>query len=506
VVLTASQAATIYYTLDGTTPTTATTTNGASPLTVNVASSATLKYLAKDTAGNTSAVASQSYQIGAITITQNPASLSNSKTNTFAWTDTAVGTSFTCSLVLQSATDSFAACASPDSTTVTADGAYRFVVKDAAGATAQFLFTIDTTAPVTTITNNPANPDSGSSATFGFSGTDANGPVTFQCSFGLQSAADAFSDCSSPTTYGGQANPLADGAYIFKVVGTDKAGNSSAPQSYSFSVSAVAPPKVTLAPVQTLTGLTTAQVGTSAVTTAPGPITAKATAPNSNTATAPVTISWAGSACQNNAINCNVDHYVLQQSVNGNGFSNVTLPAADPLKGPATSVTLDLKVSPINNSVPQTTYRFQVQVFDKAGNVSAFSVAPTFIVPDTDNSFGTSSSNFSTQNLSGTFGGSVAFSSTAGATANPSNSAPATSLALVSSMGPDRGKAQIKIDGQLVATVDLYAPSQTLSQVVWSINGLAPNVSHSIQVVSTNTKNVASSGTRVDYDAIIALK
>jgi hypothetical protein len=201
-----------------------------------------------------------------------------------------------------------------------------------------------------------------------------------------------------------------------------------------------------------------------------------------------------------------VDHYVLQQSVNGNGFSNVTLPAPDPQKGPATSVTLNLKVSPTNNSVPQTTYRFQVQVVDKAGNVSPFGIAAAFIVPDTDNSFNSSSSNFSTQNLGGSFGGSVAFSSTAGATANPSNAAQATSLALVSTLGPDRGKAQIKIDGQLVATVDLYAPSQTTAQVVWSINGLAAGANHNLQVVATNTKNPASTGTRVDYDAVIALR
>jgi len=146
-------------------------------------------------------------------------------------------------------------------------------------------------------------------------------------------------------------------------------------------------------------------------------------------------------------------------------------------------------------------------VVDKADNASAFSVAPTFTVPDTDNSFNTSFSNFSTQNLAGTFGGSVAFSSTAGATANPSNAQQASSYALVSTLGPDRGKAQIKIDGQLVATVDLYAPTQTTTaQVVWSINGLAPGGTHTIQVVATNTKNPASTGTRVDYDAIIALK
>ena len=171
---------------------------------------------------------------------------------------------------------------------------------------------------------------------------------------------------------------------------------------------------ITKAPSATLNGLTTASVGTSTTTTNAGPITAVASTPNSSAATAPVTLSWAGSACQSGVTNCNVDHYVLQQSIGGNGFSTVTLPSPT-----ATSVTLNLKVSPTNNSVPATTYAFQVQVFDKAGNFSAFTVAPQFIVPDTDNSFNTSSSNFSTQSLAGSFGGSVSFSSAIGATIRP---------------------------------------------------------------------------------------
>jgi hypothetical protein len=492
VVLTASEAATIFYTTDGTTPS-ATSTSGPSPLTVNVPSSLTLKYFAKDPAGNVGLADSQQYQIGAVTITSNPPALTNNNKPTFTFTSANGG--FQCSLVLQSAADAFSACASPKTYAAQADGAYRFVVKDRTGASAQFLFTIDATPPTVIITNNPANPDTTSSATFGFTSNEAGS--TFQCSFGLQTAADAFSACTSPNTYSG----LADGSYVFKVKGTDPAGNTSGATAYFFNVSANAPPKVTQAPTATLTGLTTAAVGTSTTTTNAGPITAVASTPNSSAATAPVTLSWAGSACQSGVTNCNVDHYVLQQSIGGNGFSTVTLPSPT-----ATSVTLNLRVSPTNNSVPATTYAFQVQVFDKAGNFSAFTVAPQFIVPDTDNSFNTSSSNFSTQSLAGSFGGSVSFSSTIGATISPSSGAPATSLALVSTTGPDRGKAQIKVDGQLVATIDLYDPAGKAGQVVWSINGLAPGVNHNVQMIATNTKNPASTGTRVDYDAAIGLR
>ena len=256
----------------------------------------------------------------------------------------------------------------------------------------------------------------------------------------------------------------------------------------------LAQPTVT-APVASLTGLTTATTGTTAVTTSAGPITA-------STNQVPVTISWTGTGCQSGATNCNIDQYVLEQQINGAGFgAPITLPAAN-----ATSVTLNLKPSPSNQPSAATNYQFKVQAVDKQGHVSTFAVSPSFQVPDTDNSFNTSfNGSWSGVNISSAFGGSVAQSSTANTTAQPSNASPATSLALVSTVGPDRGKAQIKIDGQIVATVDLYAPTQATAQLVWSINGLAPGVNHNIQIVATGTKNTAASAAKVDYDAILAV-
>ena len=496
VVLTATDPApsaggsTIFYTTDGTTPTTA-STSGPSPVTVSVPNSLTLKYFAVDAAGNASAVASQVYQIGSVSITQNPPAITNVNTPTFAFTDVLAGATFQCSLVLQTGLDTFAPCTSPITYPAQPDGAYRFVVKDQNGTSASFLFTIDTTPPAVTLTQNPPNPDPSSSATFGFTATDATGVAGFQCWFGTQGAAPVFSACTSPQSF---AN-LTNGLYDFQVKATDVAGNTSAATTYPFSVQATAGPKITTPPTQTLTGLTTAQVGTSATTSSAGPITASTTG-------VPVTISWAGTACASGVTNCNVDHYVLQQSVNGGGFTSVPLPSPT-----ATSVTLNLKPSPTNQPSAATTYAFQVQAVDVTGAVSPFSIAPGFQVPDTDNSFNTSfNGSWSGVNISSAFGGSVSESTTAGSTANPSNAQQATSFALVSTLGPDRGKAQIKIDGQLVATVDLYSATQQTAQVVWSINGLNGVSTHQIQVVSTGTKNAAASAAKVDYDAILALK
>ena len=76
----------------------------------------------------------------------------------------------------------------------------------------------------------------------------------------------------------------------------------------------------------------------------------------------------------------------------------------------------------------------------------------------------------------------------------------------MSTLGPDRGKATITLDGQVVATVDLYAPTAQPARVVWSTSGLKTTTTHTIKVTALNAKNAASTGTRVDYDAILTLK
>lgn len=73
----------------------------------------------------------------------------------------------------------------------------------------------DTTAPNTTITSGPSGFVRNTSATFGFSSSEAGS--TFQCS--LDGA--AFAGCSSPKSYSGLANKR----HTFKVRATDQAGN-----------------------------------------------------------------------------------------------------------------------------------------------------------------------------------------------------------------------------------------------------------------------------------------
>jgi hypothetical protein len=65
--------------------------------------------------------------------------------------------------------------------------------------------------------------------------------------------------------------------------------------------------------------------------------------------------------------------------------------------------------------------------------------------------------------------------------------------------------ADVFLDGTKVATVDLYAATQATAQTVWHAENLG-NVGHTVKIVVTGQKNVASSGTRVDLDAMVALK
>ncbi|HVZ61488.1 MAG TPA: S8 family serine peptidase [Terriglobales bacterium] len=156
----------------------------------------------------------------------------------FAFSSTISGAAFQCSLSA-SAIPVYTACVSPVISPPLPDGRYIFAVRavDAglAGQPATYAFTVDTVAPVVTITQRPADTTSNTTATFAFSAADA---VRFDCSFAASSQADSFQTCVSPKAFTG----LALGSYTFKVRAADAVGNLSLPVSATFSVVAVPPP------------------------------------------------------------------------------------------------------------------------------------------------------------------------------------------------------------------------------------------------------------------------
>ena len=196
-----------------------------------------LQVRATDSAGNTDATpASYSWTVDTTTpdttapdttITVRPPSQSNSATASFTFTADEPA-SFECALD----SDTFSECRTEY--TDLADGQHHLHVRatDAAGNTdatpATYSWTVDTTAPQTTITDPHPDTTSGAAARFVFSADEPGS--TFECA--LDEA--PFGPCSSPREY----TDLRDGQHRLQVRATDSAGNTDAtPATYSWIVS-----------------------------------------------------------------------------------------------------------------------------------------------------------------------------------------------------------------------------------------------------------------------------
>lgn len=151
VILSANKTATIYYTTNGTTPTTGSAIYAA-PL--SIAATTTLKYFAKDTAGNSEAVKTQTYTIdtSAPITTATPAGgvYASARAVTLAASETAT--------IYYTLDDTIPTLGSPVYTgplTISSSSTLRYFAKDAAGnkeAVKSQGYTIDSIAPVTTAT------------------------------------------------------------------------------------------------------------------------------------------------------------------------------------------------------------------------------------------------------------------------------------------------------------------------------------------------------------------
>jgi hypothetical protein len=209
----------------------------------------TFSVRATDAAGNTDATpASQAFSLDntapITTIDSGPAGATSSTTADFTFSSNESGSTFECKLDGPgTATGTFASCTSPQSYPSLAEGDYTFSVRatDTAGNTDATpdtkTFTVDTTAPDTTIDSGPgATNDRTADYTFSSSEpTDA----TFECKLdGPGTATGTFTSCTSPQSY----SSLADGDYTFSVQATDAAGNTDAtPDTDNFTVDGTAP-------------------------------------------------------------------------------------------------------------------------------------------------------------------------------------------------------------------------------------------------------------------------
>ena len=156
---------------------------------------------------------------------------SDSATFTFHATETAT---FQCKLD----SGSYSSCTSPKNYAALTDGDHTFYVKatdeenNEDPTPASYAWSIDTTAPDTTIDSGPDDPTNSTSATFTFSSNDET--ASFKCKLDSGS----YSTCDNPKNY----TDLSEGDHTFYVKAIDSLNNEDpTPATYSWSIDTANP-------------------------------------------------------------------------------------------------------------------------------------------------------------------------------------------------------------------------------------------------------------------------
>jgi large repetitive protein len=193
----------------------------------------TFSVRAVDRAGNMSTPVGKAFTVDTTApntnITGGPAGATNDRTPGFTFNSSEPGSSFQCRVD----GGSFGSCSSPRVTSTLGDGSHTFSVRavDRAGnmdaSPASRSFTVDATAPNTTITGGPTGTTSDATPAFTFKSSESGG--SFRCKID----GGSFSPCSSPKT----TSTLGNGSHTFSVSAVDAAGNTDAsPAVRSFNV------------------------------------------------------------------------------------------------------------------------------------------------------------------------------------------------------------------------------------------------------------------------------
>ena len=179
-----------------------------------------------------------------------------------------------------------------------------------------------------------------------------------------------------------------------------------------------------------------------------------------------------------------IARYELAQSTDGGAWTTISTT----LTSPAASRMLET----------ERTYAFRARAVDNAGNTGAWATGATFRISRYSeyNQAISYSGPWSTVSNPAYWGGGVKTSSTAGATASITFTG--RSIAWVARTGPDRGQADIYVNGTKVATVDLYAVSPGAQRVAWVGSWTTANSRKvTIRVAGTTGRP------RIDLDALV---
>ena len=200
----------------------------------------------------------------------------------------------------------------------------------------------------------------------------------------------------------------------------------------------------------------------------------------------PVMLTWSGS---DNIGGSGLWRFILGYAQE-HSFQTIRLPALT-----STSVT------ELNR--PDLPAQYRIHAEDVAENMSDLLTKPEFtIVQDQETSPAVTypGGAWSVARYPAYSWGSVRQARDAGATARFRFSG--SEVAWVSTKGPDRGKAEVWLDGIRVATVDLYAPTVQTRTVAFA-QTVEPRAEHTLEIVALGTGNVAATGTAVDVDTFL---
>ncbi len=314
----------------------------------------------------------------------------------------------------------------------------------------------DATPPTSSASLSPAPNSNGwnnSNVTVTIHATDAGSGVYFQTY--SASGAGAF----GTTTGGATVAPViaAEGTTTVFYQATDNWYNSNSFQAAAVRIDKT-PPAITTAPTVALRNNT-------------GPVT-KAD---------PVTISWNGSDATSG-----INHYSLYESKDGGAYT---------LAATTTAPTFN------KNLGPGHTYQFEATATDNAGNVSTARAGIVYklsLFQENASAIKYTTPGWTRQTLSGANGGSVDFATLKGKTATLTFTG--FQVAWMSTQGPTRGSATVKLDSGTAATINTNKSSAHAAEVVDVVTAAA-NGSHKLVVNVLGT----SGHPRIDVDAFIVL-
>jgi hypothetical protein len=204
----------------------------------------------------------------------------------------------------------------------------------------------------------------------------------------------------------------------------------------------------------------------------------------------PMPVTWTGSDSDG------ISLYELELSTNGGAFTTVKS-----IKSGSEHQSTALNLAAWN------AYQLRVRATDNLGAVGNWATGPAFTISLHEESsamIGYSGA-WASGALSGSYGGSVRWADIK--TSHATITFTGTSVTWVSTRGPNRGKAEVWLDGVKQQTVDLYVSGgqTTPRRVVFTASGLNPNVSHTLQIKVLGAKHQSSTSKRVDLDAIVVV-